>query len=145
MAVLDGNYLPSKSRSNPQFLIEGDQVVKNVVKNHRNLSIAFGVGFVVLVFAASLGMALNPLPPKVNDGVALMEEGRLDEAIAKFDEAIRADPICAEAYANRAKAYILLGKDAESRRDVETAIAQGFDRSVLEEEIESLRQQFSAR
>ncbi len=125
--------------------MKGDQVVKNIVKNHRNLSIAFGVGFVVLVFAASLGMALNPLPPKVNDGVALMEKGQLEEAIAKFDEAIRAEPVCAEAYANRAKAYVLLGRDAETQRDVDTAIAQGFDRSVLEEEIESLRQQFSTR
>ncbi len=119
--------------------------MKTFVKNHRHVSIAFGVGFVVLVFAASLGMALNPLPPKVNDGVALMEEGRMEEAIAKFDEAIRAEPVCAEAYANRAKAYVLLGRDAESQRDVDTAIAQGFDQAVLEEEIESLRRQSSTR
>ena len=114
--------------------------MKNIVNNHRNLSIGFIVGLVALVIAASLGMTLNPLPTKVNDGVALMEEGRLEEAIAKFDESIRADPVCAEAYANRAKAYLLLRRDAESRRDVDTAKAQGFDRSVLEEEIQSLRQ-----
>ena len=69
--------------------------------------------------------------------------GNLDQyerAIEEFDEAIRLDPQFAFSYYNRARAYIMAGKDVEAQRDVELAIELGIDRSVVEEEIERLKQ-----
>ena len=98
-----------------------------------------------MVAVGILSQSINFTPPAVNAGVKLMEQGRLEDAIAKFDAAIRAEPICAPAYANRAKAYVLLGRDTDAQRDIETAVAQGFDLNTLEEEIAVLKQQFSVR
>ncbi len=119
--------------------------MKGFIKRHRYLVSGIGASLLLLIVIASLGLSLDFTPPLVKNGVELMEQGRLEEAIAKFDEAIHGEPICAKAYANRAKAYILLGKEAEAQRDIDTAVAQGTDRGALERDIEALKQQSSAR
>ena len=45
------------------------------------------------------------------------------------------------AYANRAFAYTLLGKDKEAQQDVDQAVRLGFDRSMLDGAIEGLKKQ----
>ncbi len=46
----------------------------------------------------------------IQNGRQLAQGGRLEEAIAAYDEAIRLDPNCAEAYAARADAREVLGE-----------------------------------
>ena len=58
-----------------------------------------------------------------------------------MDEAIHLDPQLALAYANRARAFTLLGKDAEAQQDADRAVELGFDRAVVEEEIERLKRE----
>jgi len=38
----------------------------------------------------------------IDEGNALEEEGRINEAMARYDAAVRADPQCARAHLNRA-------------------------------------------
>ncbi len=73
-------------------------------------------------------------------GAEHQEAGRLAEAIEDYDEAIRLDPQLALAYANRAVAYTLLGRDAEAQQDVDRAVVLGIDPAALRSEIERLRQ-----
>ena len=119
--------------------------MKGFIKRHRYLVSGIGGSLLLLIVVVNIGLRLDLTPPLVKDGVELMEQGQLKEAIAKFDEAIHAEPICAKAYANRAKAYMLLGKEAEAQRDIDTAVAQGTDRGALERDIEVLKQQSSVR
>ena len=55
-------------------------------------------------------------------GVALHQEGRLEEAIAAYDEAIRLDPQDAAAYNNRGNAYGDLGQPEKAIQDLDEAI-----------------------
>ncbi len=57
-----------------------------------------------------------------NAGVELQEQGRLQEAIAEYDEAIRLDPEYADAYINRGVAYFNLGQLERAIRDFDEAI-----------------------
>ena len=63
----------------------------------------------------------------------------LERAIQDFGEAIRLKSQPAIVYANRARAYTLMGRDEEARQDVERAIALNFVRSHLEVEIARLK------
>lgn len=53
----------------------------------------------------------------VDEGVSLAEQGRLDEAIELFTQAIETDPNCRQSYRSRAEAYRRQGKDTEASRD----------------------------
>ena len=44
------------------------------------------------------------------------------------------------AYANRARAYTLLGEDAQAQQDVERAVKLGVDRAPLEAAIQVIQQ-----
>ena len=116
--------------------------MKNFINKHR-LIVASGIAFVLIVAVAVISQVVDFTPPDVRAGIELMEQGRLEEAVAQFDAAIRSEPICAVAYANRAKANTLLGRNGDSERDVEIAVEQGFDRNSLEKEIATLKQQAS--
>jgi len=76
-----------------------------------------------------------------NRGNSYRNLGQTETSIEDYNEAIRLDPQYAPAYAGRAKAQTLLGKDAEAEQDVEKAVELGFDRSSLEEEIQELKSQ----
>ena len=58
-----------------------------------------------------------------------------------MDEAIRLNPELALAYVNRAFVYIRLNKDLEAERDMDRAIALGYDPTVLRQEIEEIKKQ----
>ncbi len=58
----------------------------------------------------------------LQQGIHLMQSDRLDEAIAKFDEVVKAAPGFAEAYNRRATAYYLMGQYEKSIADCEEAI-----------------------
>ncbi len=54
---------------------------------------------------------------------------------------IRLDPLYAEAYASRARAYTILGKDVEAEQDVERLVELGIDPGSLMAGIEELKEQ----
>lgn len=64
------------------------------------------------------------VPPKdlVEYGIHLMNFKKPQEAIAKFDEAIKADPKNALAYANRCAAYVLVGRYKDAVADGNKAV-----------------------
>ena len=55
-------------------------------------------------------------------GAELQAQGRTEEAIAEYDEAIRLDPTFAEAYTNRGAAYDSLGRPDRAILDYDEAI-----------------------
>ena len=78
---------------------------------------------------------------QANSGNDLLHQGRLGEAIAKYDEAIRLNPKLAVAYANRGIARTHLHKDLEAQQDIERAIELGADHAELERIIKEIKQQ----
>ena len=75
----------------------------------------------------------------VDAGGELREAGSPEEAIARYDEALRLDPQDASAYVLRAVAYTRLGHDQEAQQYIDRAVELGFDRGGLESEIEELK------
>jgi len=57
-----------------------------------------------------------------NAGVKLVSQGKLKEAIAEYDEAIRLEPYLAPAYINRGIAYARLGQHQRAIQDFDEAI-----------------------
>ena len=76
-----------------------------------------------------------------NRGFANTKLGQYARAIQDYDEAIRLDPWNPDSNAGRAMTYTLLGKDKEAQQDVERAVGLGFDRGLLEGEIEDAKMQ----
>ncbi len=62
-------------------------------------------------------------------------------AIQDYDEALAIFPQLGEAYAGRARSYQFLGRDLEAQQDLDRAVEFGFDRLLLEAEIEEGRNQ----
>ena len=79
---------------------------------------------VVVMMGAVAGCNSNDTSPEqhVADGQALQEEGKLQEAIAEFDEAVRIDPQLASAYSFRGTAHGLLGEYERAMVDLNEAI-----------------------
>ena len=67
-----------------------------------------------------------------------MDRGELLDSIADFSEAIRLDSSDPRPLAGRAVALAFLGNDAAAERDIESAEALGFDRSVIDAAIDEL-------
>ncbi len=74
-----------------------------------------------------------------NRGTELLGQGSLEGAEAEYGDAIRLRPDFAEAYAQRALAHALLGKDAAAQRDFERAVELGYDGDRLRKEFDELR------
>ena len=68
-----------------------------------------------------------------------MSLGQPSRALADLDEAIRLDPQLAEAYAARALAHVMLGNDQLGKKDMDLAVSLGFDRAVLQREVDQAR------
>ena len=73
-----------------------------------------------------------------NRGLAHLDLGQLQQAIDDFNESIRLNPKDANTYAGRAIAHILLGEAESAQRDVDGAIAAGYDASLLNAMIEEV-------
>lgn len=58
----------------------------------------------------------------LNEGVSLAKRGRVKQAIAEFDEALRQDPRLALGYFNRGLAYFNLGQPQRAIEDLEAAM-----------------------
>ena len=110
-----------------------------IVSVTMKLSILGVLALAALTLVLSGCRGVSEAEKQYNAGLHLQEQGRLEEAIQDYDEAIRLDPQDADAYINRALAYTLLGKDAEANRDVDRAVELGINRSVLDSEIERLK------
>ena len=76
-----------------------------------------------------------------NRGIAYGNLGRYHRAILDYNDAIRLNPKDPVIYTNRALAYTLIGEDTRAQEDVGRAVELGFERSVLEREIQALKVQ----
>ena len=76
-----------------------------------------------------------------NRGLTYFDLGQMERVIQDLGEAIRLDPVLAEAYLGRAMAYTFLGKDREAQQDVDRALALGFDRGTLDGAIEEIKKE----
>ncbi len=56
-----------------------------------------------------------------------------------LNKAISLEPNDRIAYANRARAYIYLRMDEQAKSDIEKAVGLGFDRSILERDIQQIK------
>ena len=74
-------------------------------------------------------------------GVGATEQGRLDEAAACFERAIRLDPRCAEAHYNLGNVLVALSRSAEARAlESSTVLQVGYGpvRDLYREQPEKL-------
>ena len=81
------------------------------------LSLLMTAVLLVAGLAVVLSGCLSEAGQHHNAGVELQEQGRLEEAIAEYDEAIHLDPKYALAYSNRGSAYGDLGQHQRAIRD----------------------------
>ena len=58
----------------------------------------------------------------IDEGNALEEQGRIPEAMARYEAAIQSDPRCARAHLNRGNVFVAGGKPDEARSAYELAI-----------------------
>lgn len=65
----------------------------------------------------------NPAIALVEEGNALQEQGRIAEAMARYDAAVKVDPGCARAHLNRGNVLLADGRLDEARSAYELAIA----------------------
>ena len=83
------------------------------------------------ILAGYGGSAKGTAEWHLDQGNNFAKQGRLQEAIAEYDEAIRLDPQDALAYANRTRAHTLMSMDAEAEQDFNRAVELGFDPDAL--------------
>jgi tetratricopeptide (TPR) repeat protein len=76
-------------------------------------------------------MALNNL------GAAQLNLGRLDEAAARFNQALRVDPEYPMPFFNLAIISAARGEDEEAGRSFQEAVARGYTRSTLDRVIQT--------
>ncbi|SVD47449.1 uncharacterized protein METZ01_LOCUS400303, partial [marine metagenome] len=57
-----------------------------------------------------------------DSGVRMQRQGRLDEAVNRYTEALRVDPSLVQAYSNRGSAYLNLGQPEKAIPDLDQAI-----------------------
>jgi len=88
------------------------------------LSIAILLVVVLLTSSIITGCGIfeNTYEILVNEGDELYRQGRLDEAIDKYTEAIKHDPRCEEPYCKRGTAYCDLGQFDLAIKDFNEAI-----------------------
>ncbi len=67
---------------------------------------------------------------RYNAGLDHQEQGRLEEAIAEYDEAIKLNPEFAAAFKNRGVVYGELGQVGRAIQDYQTAISLNSEDAV---------------
>jgi tetratricopeptide (TPR) repeat protein len=76
-----------------------------------------------------------------NRGDAYLYLNEYDMAIQDYDEALAIFPEFGDAYAGRARSFQSLGKDLQAMRDVDRAVEFGYDRVLLETDLDDLKSQ----
>ena len=106
------------------------------------------VGLLVLLLSLVLSVVGCGDPADAHrynsSGVKLFEQGRPEEALAEYNEAIRLNPqhpYVPLAYASRAMSYTLLGNDPEAHQDIGRAVELGYDPRLLLRAIDKLKDQ----
>ena len=66
---------------------------------------------------------MNAVLALIDEGNALQEQGRIAEAMARYDAAVAADPRCARAHLNRGNVLLARGQMDEARSAYQVAIA----------------------
>jgi tetratricopeptide (TPR) repeat protein/2-polyprenyl-3-methyl-5-hydroxy-6-metoxy-1,4-benzoquinol methylase len=67
--------------------------------------------------------SVSPAIAMINEGNALEEQGRIPEAMARYDAAVQVDPQCARAHLNRGNIFLAGARVDEARRAYQLAIA----------------------
>jgi tetratricopeptide (TPR) repeat protein len=65
---------------------------------------------------------MSPAIASIDEGNALEEQGRIAEAMARYDAAVKADPRCARAHLNRGNILFAAGQIDEARSAYQLAI-----------------------
>ena len=86
------------------------------------LSVCVVALLAVLALALSGCGGLTEAEEHFKAGVKLQEQGRFEEAIAEYDEAIRLNPQNGQAYDNRGGSYFILGQHQRAIADYDEAI-----------------------
>ena len=90
-------------------------------------------------FDAAISLdALDPVA-HYNRGLVYYSLGQYAFAVHGLGEAIRLDPALVSAYAKRAMALTLMGRDEEAQSDIANAIELGNDADSLRAEVEALK------
>ena len=91
------------------------------------------LGLLIIPVALLLAGCGGPSGPEGHNkaGVEHFEQGRVQEAITEYSEAIRLDPEYAAAYYNRGQAYFTLGQAQLAIQDYDEAIRLSPDRPEL--------------
>ena len=68
------------------------------------------------------GASVNPAFAMIDEGNALQEQGRIPEAMARYEAAININPRCARAHLNRGNVFLAMANFDEARSAYELAI-----------------------
>ncbi len=96
------------------------RTMRRALRLRANRAMLITAAVLMLTMAACFG--LSEADKQYNSGVELLEEGRLEEAIAAFDQAILLDSSLAAAFHNRALAKEHTGRLTEAVEDYTEAI-----------------------
>ena len=93
--------------------------------SHRIIMTVFAPAALALAFAACAAEAQSPRAAEDHHkrGLALVQQGELDRAIAEFDKALELNPRLADAWCNRGIAYNSKGDLDHAMADLSQAIA----------------------
>ena len=84
--------------------------------------IPFTIGIYLLVTSLGNGTTLDV--DYYQAGLRFQQDGRLNDAIAQYDQAIKLNPMHLQAYNQRASAYLSLGDLGQALQDFNQAISQ---------------------
>ncbi len=84
--------------------------------------VSIAILLVVVLLTSGIITGCDPAALRLEEGNEFYKQGRLDEAIEKYTEAIRVEPTFDAPYYRRGNAYAEQGKKAEAIADLEKFI-----------------------
>lgn len=95
----------------------------------RMSGVVLPIFFILILVACSGGLSKAG---QLNEaGVELQREGRFEDAMVKYDEAIRIDSQLTQAYTNRAGVYLIVSQPEKAIQDLNEAIRLDPDAAFL--------------